>query len=296
MQPRICKNCGYKGEPKMPGSGYIEIALYFLYVVPGLLYSIWRRQGTSQNICPACNSPHMIGLESPAARDVSSNHQPVAATQITQPVPLPPKKMNAFIKAFLFILALGFILPVIGMLSQGASSPAPIPALPTAVQNAVIQKTKLQQEALLAKLHKKTDKMEGITWYMDKTSPQNNDTNAFFLYFGVQNGNPFLPRLKVQYEGSSWLFIDSFFVVADGRRFDKSYAHFERGSNTNIWEWYDDSMDEADRAMIEAIIRSKEATIRFVGAQYHADKKISAVQKEALKNVLAAYDALSANK
>lgn len=93
-----------------------------------------------------------------------------------------------------------------------------------------------------------------------------------------------------------WLFIQSFFVIVDGQRFDKIYAHFEKSNYTDIWEWYDEPMEEPDRAMIEAIIRSKEATIRFVGLQYHADKKISAAQKAALKNMLDVYDAVSGTK
>lgn len=44
--------------------------------------------------------------------------------------------------------------------------------------------------------------------------------------------------------------------------------------------------------MIEAIIASKDATIRFVGQQYRDDKKITASQKAALRRVLDAYKAL----
>jgi hypothetical protein len=42
--------------------------------------------------------------------------------------------------------------------------------------------------------------------------------------------------------------------------------------------------------MIEAIIKSRNASIRFDGSQYYDTRTISAGQKAALKNVLKAYD------
>lgn len=60
MITRECRNCGYKGQGKMPGSGYLEIFLYFFYFIPGIIYSFWRRDESRRSICPCCNNPHMI--------------------------------------------------------------------------------------------------------------------------------------------------------------------------------------------------------------------------------------------
>lgn len=55
-----CTNCSsYFAYPKKKGSGWIELVLYLFYIVPGIIYSIWRRSGNS-NKCPHCGSTHVI--------------------------------------------------------------------------------------------------------------------------------------------------------------------------------------------------------------------------------------------
>ncbi|MFT4179272.1 MAG: hypothetical protein QM612_07390 [Thermomonas sp.] len=146
--------------------------------------------------------------------------------------------------------------------------------------------------AALQSLSKKTDKIEGVDWYRDKSSPAYNNQNGFYLYIGKKaESNPWL-RLRIQYYSDDWLFIRSIIVVADGQRFEKNGLDFERDHDSHIWEWYDANPTAEDLRMIEAVIASKDATIRFVGQQYHNDKKITASQKAALRRVLDAYKAL----
>ena len=100
-------------------------------------------------------------------------------------------------------------------------------------------------------------------------------------------------RLKIRYYSDDWLFIKSFFVVADGKRFDKSAAKFERDhSSGSIWEWYDESVSISDVQMLKTIITSKKATIRFEGDQYHSDHQITLAEKQAMQRVIDAYEAL----
>jgi hypothetical protein len=66
---KYCLTCGTVGAPtrRTQGSFFIELVLWFLFVVPGLVYSIWRL--TSREwACPACGSPTMIPMDSPKAR------------------------------------------------------------------------------------------------------------------------------------------------------------------------------------------------------------------------------------
>ena len=142
------------------------------------------------------------------------------------------------------------------------------------------------------KMSKNTDKIEGIDWYRDRSSPKYNNANAFYLYIGKRGaGAPWL-RLRIQYHANDWLFINSFTVVADGQRFDRSAVNFERDNNNMIWEWYDENLSSSDLQMIRAVIASKEAVIRFNGRQYRKDVNITTAQKAALQNVLDAYTAL----
>ncbi|HOV31838.1 MAG TPA: hypothetical protein PLX23_00570 [Candidatus Hydrogenedens sp.] len=62
----ICTTCGYVGYPQRitRGSFYIELALWLLFILPGLIYTIWRL--TSQyEICPECRNTSMIPVDTP---------------------------------------------------------------------------------------------------------------------------------------------------------------------------------------------------------------------------------------
>jgi len=139
---------------------------------------------------------------------------------------------------------------------------------------------------------KNTDKIEEIDWYRDKSSPAYNNRNGFFIYMGKHGtSDPWL-RLRIQYYAEDWLFIESFILVADGQRFERTGAKFERDHDSKIWEWYDENLSASDLQMIRAVIDSKVAVIRFNGRQYRKDKTITSAQKTALQNVLDAYKVL----
>lgn len=70
----VCTNCGYVGRPKMTvqGSGCVELALWLLLIIPGLIYSVWRLS-SKRPACPNCSAPNsMIPGESPRAREILS--------------------------------------------------------------------------------------------------------------------------------------------------------------------------------------------------------------------------------
>lgn len=65
----ICENCGSMGYPKLKvkGSLLTEIILWMLFLIPGIIYSIWRHS-TAQNICKTCKSISIIPLDSPKGK------------------------------------------------------------------------------------------------------------------------------------------------------------------------------------------------------------------------------------
>jgi hypothetical protein len=55
-----CTSCNmYFAYTGKKGNGWIELVLYLLYIVPGIIYSIWRRTGYSA-VCPKCKSASLI--------------------------------------------------------------------------------------------------------------------------------------------------------------------------------------------------------------------------------------------
>lgn len=64
-----CQNCGAVGVPKsrVKGSFLVEIVLWLCFLIPGLIYSIWRLT-TKEKVCPTCGAPNMIPTDSPRAK------------------------------------------------------------------------------------------------------------------------------------------------------------------------------------------------------------------------------------
>ena len=55
-----CNAChNYVPKALKKGNGWIELVLYFAYLVPGIIYSFWRRSG-SPNVCPLCNAAALV--------------------------------------------------------------------------------------------------------------------------------------------------------------------------------------------------------------------------------------------
>jgi hypothetical protein len=67
----FCKSCGTVGKSKrhMPGSILIEIILWCCFVIPGLVYTIWRH-GASKQVCKKCRSKELIPKDSPVAKQM----------------------------------------------------------------------------------------------------------------------------------------------------------------------------------------------------------------------------------
>ncbi len=59
MSKKICMSCNnVTVEAKLKGNGWIELLLWLAYILPGLIYSIWRRSG-DPSCCPTCNKENL---------------------------------------------------------------------------------------------------------------------------------------------------------------------------------------------------------------------------------------------
>lgn len=67
-KPQHCMTCGSDGPTKQltRGSIWIEIVLWLAFIVPGLIYSVWRMT-TRKQVCGTCTSETVIPLDSPSA-------------------------------------------------------------------------------------------------------------------------------------------------------------------------------------------------------------------------------------
>lgn len=69
----FCPACETVGVPKTvtKGSILLELAMWILFLLPGLIYSMWRLM-SRYKACPACGAPNMIPTDSPRARALLS--------------------------------------------------------------------------------------------------------------------------------------------------------------------------------------------------------------------------------
>jgi hypothetical protein len=66
---RVCVQCGHCAPTvsKTPGSTGVELLAWLLFIVPGLIYSLWRLSGRRQ-VCAVCGHDKLVPPDSPVGR------------------------------------------------------------------------------------------------------------------------------------------------------------------------------------------------------------------------------------
>lgn len=74
---KYCTACGFVGFPifRQEGSDVIAILLWLTFIVPGIIYTIWR-SSTRRWVCASCGSPAVIPLDSPIAKQARAAAEP----------------------------------------------------------------------------------------------------------------------------------------------------------------------------------------------------------------------------
>ena len=69
MSRVMCTACNYIGESRTISRGSIdaEVILWFCFLIPGLIYSIWRAV-SKREVCPCCGQESCIPANSPRAK------------------------------------------------------------------------------------------------------------------------------------------------------------------------------------------------------------------------------------
>lgn len=76
----ICTSCGVaaaSGRKVAKGSFLIEVILWLCFLIPGLIYSIWRISN-KQTVCRSCGQATVIPIDSPMAKALRANLAPRA--------------------------------------------------------------------------------------------------------------------------------------------------------------------------------------------------------------------------
>lgn len=109
----ICSACGHVGSSKtaIKGSMGVEILLFIFFIIPGVIYSIWR-SSSRYRTCSSCGSTNLIPLNSPVGKKLLADQ---GKTPETIQAEISSNKKPIFKKIFkwLAILAVVFVVLVI---------------------------------------------------------------------------------------------------------------------------------------------------------------------------------------
>lgn len=77
MSKMICAVCGSVSNPKTvtKGSIFIELVLWLCFIIPGVIYSIWRLT-TRHEACRECGSKNIVPIDSPVGRKLVADFHP----------------------------------------------------------------------------------------------------------------------------------------------------------------------------------------------------------------------------
>lgn len=110
-QKLICSACGHVGTFKTATKGnlLIEIILWLSFLIPGIIYSIWRRSGLKR-VCTVCKSENVIPVDTPVGKKLLAEHNVTLETVEAKPKP----KQEISLKSLVIVLVLViFVFPLI---------------------------------------------------------------------------------------------------------------------------------------------------------------------------------------
>ena len=120
----ICTRCGSvskRAQRTMQGSFLMECFLWLLFIVPGLIYSIWRLT-TKGRACPACGSRDIVPLTTPMGQKLQRQfaaQPPFGDAEISEHAtsvsPVEPRTggVGTAIKSAIGLMFLAFVASVI---------------------------------------------------------------------------------------------------------------------------------------------------------------------------------------
>lgn len=139
------------------------------------------------------------------------------------------------------------------------------------------------------------DMLINLNLYIDKLD------NKIYIHSNNYNDYPFSPRVvylgnklslvaDINYNASSWLFIENMSISVDGKLYDFDKLKFDREVKSGgISETALITLGESEIEMLKNIIKSKNSFVRFNGKKYYNDVEITKEAKQQILEILKVY-------
>lgn len=119
---------------------------------------------------------------------------------------------------------------------------------------------------------------------------------TYIKFYIVVNAKKSWLRFKLRYYSDTWLFINSFKIVADNFKWQSPILDFQRDNDSKIWEWLDIKATNQFVKIGKNILKSKKSIIRLYGRQYYDDFEVDQDQKQAIANTFKLYELINSTK
>lgn len=161
-------------------------------------------------------------------------------------------------------------------------------------QKAKIDSSKIKELKKFFRVRKDEFSTTVKTWYEPKSAPNYTNRNGLYCYFQTENNMPSNLRFRMQYYSDDWLFFSKVQFLIDGKAYEyvPKNTETDSGDGGHIWEWFDESVSENDKELINALVNAKSAKMKLVGKQYFDIRTISQEQIKGIKRTLELYRAM----
>ncbi len=161
-------------------------------------------------------------------------------------------------------------------------------------KTAKIDSAKIKELKKFFRIKKDEFSTTGKTWYTPKSAPRYTNRNGLYCYFQTENGIPSNFRFRMQYYSDDWLFFSKVQFSIDGKAYEyvPMDTETDNGDGGRIWEWFDESVSESDKELINALANAKSAKMKLIGRQYFDIKNITQEQIKSIKRTLELYQAM----
>lgn len=172
------------------------------------------------------------------------------------------------------------------------------------LENAIVEFENLNRqmaEAMLGGMRLSEDFVRGLKFYYPMAFPYYTDywgadVRCFVLpYLGMQGDDVWL-RLVCNYTEDDWIFFEKITYAVDDKRYYDTFNYFDvtrDNDSGDVWEYVDIDVYDSDVEMLWAIANSNQTIIRFEGDNYYYDFTVSDQDKQAIREMLTVYEALS---
>lgn len=115
MANQICTQCGYVGEAnkKARGNGLVEFILWWFFLVPGIIYSIWSRGGNGKSVCSKCGCTTIIPVDTPMGQKLLTD----TGQKLDETIIVQGKKNNNTLVAIIVALLVFFTIVMISLMT-----------------------------------------------------------------------------------------------------------------------------------------------------------------------------------